>query len=186
MNKKDLRRGKMAEAPLHFSGEGPAAQIQSGYCACGCGALLKNPSRFMRGHSLRCKKPRYRIDGETGCWNWSGHIRHDGYPGFIRWKGIQKMAHVIFYIRYKGPIPDGLEIDHLCNNVRCVNPEHLEAKTHRANSRRGRNLKLSVAKAEIIRKLSADGMTKTEIAKQFGVCRSAVSQTVSGLRWGPG
>lgn len=46
-------------------------------------------------------------------------------------------AHRFAYELHKGPIPKGLEIDHLCRNTLCVNPNHLEAVTHRENVRRG-------------------------------------------------
>lgn len=49
-------------------------------------------------------------------------------------------AHRLAYILAKGPIPDGLEIDHLCRTPACINPLHLEAVTHAENLRRGRPL----------------------------------------------
>ena len=47
------------------------------------------------------------------------------------------MAHRFAYEEYVGPIPDGLQIDHLCRNKWCVNPEHLEPVTCRENALRG-------------------------------------------------
>jgi hypothetical protein len=47
-----------------------------------------------------------------------------------------ELIHRKHYEQFKGPIPDGLEIDHTCRNTRCVNPEHLEAVTHAENLRR--------------------------------------------------
>jgi hypothetical protein len=71
----------------------------------------------------------------TGCWLWIGSHDTHGY-GQIHIKGKQCGAHRIIYERHKGPIPDGLEIDHLCGNKACVNPDHLEIVTHKINVRR--------------------------------------------------
>lgn len=68
-----------------------------------------------------------------GCWEWRSRI--DPGTGYGRTR--QGWAHWISYERYVGPIPDGLQIDHLCRNRKCVNPEHLEAVTPRVNMLRG-------------------------------------------------
>jgi len=61
-----------------------------------------------------------------GCWRWIGTIFKTGYGGFNggRSKG-QSYAHRFSYEIAKGPISDGLHIDHLCRNRWCVNPDHL-------------------------------------------------------------
>lgn len=81
---------------------------------------------------------KYAIDASTGCWIWTAWRNNQGY-GTI---GIspalsggpkQVYAHRLSYEMHKGPIPPGLVIDHICNNPACVNPEHLQAITQKAN-----------------------------------------------------
>lgn len=70
-----------------------------------------------------------------GCWEWKGYIDNKGY-GQSSLKGRDR-THRIFYRHFKGALPSGTEIDHLCRVRHCVNPEHLEAVPHRINQRRG-------------------------------------------------
>lgn len=80
-----------------------------------------------------------RID--TGCWEWVGTINHHNGYGYVRApagiRPINQRAHRVVYEMEKGPIPSGLQIDHLCRNRRCVNPAHMEPVTSRANTLRG-------------------------------------------------
>lgn len=80
--------------------------------------------------------PLYRVD-ENGCWIWQREIDTKGY-GMARLRGGKKVkrAHRLVYEQNIGPIPPGLELDHLCRVRSCVNPEHLEPVTHRENVRR--------------------------------------------------
>jgi hypothetical protein len=70
--------------------------------------------------------------GQDECWLWGGHVSKDGY-GRTKALGVSKSAHRIAYKIFKGPVPDGLTLDHLCGNPRCCNPGHLEAVPHRVN-----------------------------------------------------
>ena len=74
-------------------------------------------------------------DQETGCWLWQANRNRDGY-GAIKVDGKYLKAHRVAYELYRGQIPDGLHIDHLCSNRRCVNPYHLEPVTMKENRRR--------------------------------------------------
>lgn len=71
-----------------------------------------------------------------GCWIWMGALYPKGYSSI--WKNPRSyLGHRIMYEEKYGKIPDGLELDHLCRNRCCVNPDHLEAVTHKINLLRG-------------------------------------------------
>jgi len=82
---------------------------------------------------------RIRQDPSSDCWLWCG-AKAKGYPFF---QGCSKAYHISYQV-FKGPIPRGLVIDHLCCQKMCVNPSHLEAVTHGENSRRGNRPHLPV------------------------------------------
>ena len=73
------------------------------------------------------------------CWLWAGLITPDGYGRQYYYDNGHKAiyAHRLIYEHYKGDIPKGLQIDHLCRNRRCVNPNHLEAVSRKQNILRG-------------------------------------------------
>lgn len=71
-----------------------------------------------------------------GCWEWLG-TPSTPY-GSIMIGGRSTPAHRVVYELLSGPIPPGLELDHLCRNTRCVRPAHLEPVTHQENARRGK------------------------------------------------
>jgi hypothetical protein len=86
--------------------------------------------KFVHGHNRRKQGPEYRVNETTGCWDWiMGTTGRYGMRNNVS-------AHRKYYALYKGPIPTGLVIDHLCRNTLCVNPDHLEAVTQAVNLER--------------------------------------------------
>lgn len=83
----------------------------------------------------------YVVILDDDCWEWIGG-KAGAYGGFYVGGGaknrIRAYAHRWAYEKLVGPIPEGLEIDHVCLNKLCVNPDHLEAVTHSENQLRMR------------------------------------------------
>lgn len=76
-----------------------------------------------------------RCDRSGPCWVWQGATTN-GY-GRIRVAGVLLIVHRLVYELVVGPVPDGLDLDHLCRVRACCNPAHLEPVTRRENLLRG-------------------------------------------------
>lgn len=72
---------------------------------------------------------------DNGCWIWQGSVDSRGY-GQLKSQGITWRAHRFFYVSLVNKIPPNYQIDHLCKNKLCVNPEHLEPVTQFENMKR--------------------------------------------------
>lgn len=76
------------------------------------------------------------VDKTLTCWLWKGSSSDNRYGQYQR-DGVYHLAHRYAYEQVNGPIPEGMELDHLCRRPRCVRPDHLEAVTPKVNQRRG-------------------------------------------------
>lgn len=99
---------------------------------------LRMPGRPHDGLRARIKaQVAITIDG---CWEWLGRRDHDGYGRMTISDGGRRrnaLVHRVSYLAFRGDIPDGLPLDHLCRNRPCANPHHLEPVTVRENNLRG-------------------------------------------------
>jgi hypothetical protein len=79
---------------------------------------------------------RSKIRVTVTCWEWTGSLR-EGYGRVYLGRNRLGQAHRVVYEALVGPIPEGMDLDHLCRNPCCVNPAHLEPVTRRENLIRG-------------------------------------------------
>ena len=93
---------------------------------------------------------KYLVDAASGCWNWTARLDKDGYAAQLKigsrtdGSRTQVRPHRWVYEQLKTPIPEGLVIDHLCRNRRCLNPDHMEPVTPLENHHRGLRAKATV------------------------------------------
>lgn len=166
-----------------------------GLCQCGCGGstsiIKKNDAsngrvngayyKFLNGHANRILGPDYTVSA-NGCWMWAKTMYKNGY-GKIHVDGKQGYAHIHYYEQKNGPVPDGLELDHLCRTPRCVRPDHLEAVRHAINIRRGAGTVLNKEDVVDIRLRFSVGESRASIARSFHVSAQHVGLIVRGLKY---
>lgn len=169
--------------------------IPYGFCWCGCGEMTTiaattfkarhvvrgEPMKYVSGHNTSLSPVEYLKEDcgyASPCWIWQRHISSGGYAKMGR-----RFAYAVYYERAHGPIPDGLELDHLCRVRSCVNPDHLEPVTHAENMRRGAVTKLTAGQVREVRQLRESGMFYYQIAEKYGVWPSTIERIVNGKSW---
>lgn len=159
----------------------------SGLCMCGCGKRTPLASRnrkdsgWVKGQPLRYypkhngpTRPFYIVD-DNDCWVWQRATTMQGGYGVIKdpHKG-KVVAHRWYYEQAHGPVPDGMDLDHLCRNRLCVNPDHLEPVTRKENVHRGRLTKVTddqVAEIRARHRRGRGGNTAS-LAAEYGISRN--------------
>ena len=96
----------------------------------------------------------------------------------------QRQAHIIYYEAKYGKAPEGMELDHLCRNRACVNPDHLQPVWPAENVHRGKRAKLNWEAVDFIRSHHS-AMSQLELGLLFGVTKSAVWSVVHFRTWLP-
>jgi len=93
------------------------------------------------------------------CWVWDAALQTSGYGNF--WMhNASHTAHKVAWVWEYGPVPEGMQLDHLCRERRCVNPDHLEPVTSRENSHRSPLTlnSINAAKTRCVRGHEYDGV----------------------------
>ena len=173
----------------------PNDTIPYGFCHCGCGEKTRiaprtqssrgwskgEPVRFAYGHHARSLVPPHVVDNTTGCWNWQRGFGDKGY-GSLGHNGKVTYPHIVNYVNKFGPVPKGLELDHLCRNRRCCNPDHVEAVTRAVNVQRGALAKLTAEQVSNIRSMRGTKPYR-EIGELFGISTGQAGRIIRGERW---
>jgi len=116
----------------------------------------------------------------NGCWEWMGACR-GGY-GRFHVGNRNALAHRVAYEALVGPMPDGLQPDHLCRNRPCVNTAHLEPVTNAVNCRRGSRAKLTEIDVRMIRELRGI-ISQRKLAQAYGVVYGNIGFIQRGESW---
>ncbi len=138
---------------------------------------------------------------ESGCWLWTLCTFEKGYGAF-KYQGKQWRTHRLAWTLTHGPIPDGLQVNHHCDNPTCVNPAHLYLGTQKQNcqdaikrnraatgDRNGTHLhpesvvrgerhhkaKLSdTQRGEVVRRHAKGEVTMAQLGREYGVTRQSI------------
>lgn len=117
-----------------------------------------------------------------GCWTWTGALRK-GYGAFkigSRTDGSRRdtEAHLFIWRHFYGQIPEGLQIDHLCRNPKCVNPAHMETVTPRENTLRGNTITAAHAAKTHCRRGHEFTEENTYFYKGGRICRTCQRERI--------
>lgn len=139
----------------------------------------------------------YIINKSTECWEATGFLNKGGYKKMIV-QGKTMLAHRVSFLLFNGSIPNGMQVCHKCDNPKCLNPKHLflgsamDNMQDKINKGRHRGAKsgdmhhssrLTAWQVSEIRKKLNNKTNQYEIAKEYGVSQSIISNIKTGKRW---
>lgn len=150
-----------------------------------------------------------KLPGKDACWEWTASCYKKGYSRFtIQGRGV--LGHRVAYILEYGKFSEDLLVCHVCDNPRCVRPDHLYIGTHKENTRdaaaKGRmssgdrhwsrthperlrrgqehgRAKLTTLQVREIRKKADEGVTQLVLARKYGVALYAIQSIIHRITW---
>lgn len=128
-----------------------------------------------------------KVEKTDTCWNWTGALSSGSYGSFaVFHEGVRKniIAHRWTYATFKGELVEGMHLDHLCRNTRCVNPDHLEQVTPLVNMQRGVIPNMQVKLTNICRRGHSMEDAFTFTGTSGRACRTCVLTGMKARRSG--
>lgn len=131
--------------------------------------------------------------GPNGCIIWTASVRGSNGYGATSVNGKNRMAHRVAWELTRGPIPEGVQVNHRCDVPRCVNPEHLylgshadnmQDKTERGRGVRGSQVRQSKLTEDQVRDILKDPRSLRVLARECGVTFGAIAHIRAGRNWG--
>ena len=176
-----------------------------GPCCCSrkCGSVMLAETRERRTPTV----DRFwaKVNKTEGCWNWTASVAPGGYgeigigsgSPYFKYanKSMKIRAPRLSWIMHNGPIPEGMDILHKCDNPRCVRPDHLFAGTDADNMRdaaskrrmphgEGNHMtRLTLDDVHEMKRLYASGTTQRELSARYGISGSSASRIINGIDW---
>ena len=164
------------------------------WCIHGDPTFVKLVKGLTVAERLDLNKLEVQRDYDTLCWEYQGSLDKDGY-GKVSVKGQWVKAHRLAYMEFVGPIPEGIQVLHKCDNPKCFRPDHLflgsnqentadrVAKDRSAKGSSGGNSKLTEEQViEILTAPKTRGM-RGLLAIKFKVSKSNIDMILKGKAW---